>query len=62
MKAKQLKQIDRLKSVFICPDRSVEERAVQKQLVLDLKKTTAEQPDLQHFIRDGKIYSVEKKN
>lgn len=60
MKAKQLRQVDRLKSVYISPDRSVEERAVQKQLILDLKKRTAEQPDLRHFIRGGRVCSVEK--
>lgn len=59
-KSKTLKDIDRFKSVFVCPDRSMDERAVQKQLVLNRKKLSAEQPHLRHYIRGGKIWSVEK--
>ena len=60
LKARKLKQIERLKSVYICPDRSPEERAARKRLVADLKKVAAEQPDRQHFIREGKVVSKDK--
>ncbi|XP_063681918.1 uncharacterized protein LOC134816852 [Bolinopsis microptera] len=42
------------KDVWICPDRSSEERATRKHLVTDLKKKRAEQTHLDHYIRYGK--------
>ena len=50
------------KDVWICPDRSSEERATRKQLVTDLKKKRAEQTHLDHYIRYGKVCSREKKS
>ena len=60
-KARNLRKINEFKSVFVCPDRSTEQRAKQKLLVADLKRLTREQTDKKHFIRDGKILSVQKK-
>ena len=37
-KAKNLRKVDRFKSVYVCPDRTLEERKIQKQLVLELKQ------------------------
>ena len=59
-KARNLNQIERRKSVYVCPDRSPEERAVRKKLVMDLKKAAADQPDRQHFIKNGKVHSMDK--
>ena len=56
-KARNLKQVDRLKSVYVCPDRSPEEQAARKRLVMDFKKAVAAQPDRQHFIKGGKVCS-----
>lgn len=56
LKARKLKQIERLKSVYIYPDRSPDERAARQRLVADLKKVAAEQPDRQHFIKQGKVF------
>ena len=59
-KARMLKQMERRKSVYICPDRSPEERTVRKKLVMELKKVAAEEPDREHFIRQGKVCSMDK--
>ena len=50
------------KDVWICPDRSSEERATRKHLVTDLKKKRAEQSHLDHYIRYGKVCSRDKKS
>jgi hypothetical protein len=60
MNARNLRQVERYKSVYICPDRSLEERASQRKLVLELKKISTEQPHLHHYIRGGKVCSGEK--
>ena len=49
------------KDVWICPDRSSEKRATRKHLVTDLKKKSAEQTHLDHYIRYGKVCSRDKK-
>lgn len=59
--ARNLRKVSNLKSVFVCPDRSTEQRAKQKLLVTDLKRLAKEQTDMKHFIRNGEILSVEKK-
>ena len=60
MKARLLRQVERLKSVYLCPDRSPEERASRRQLILDLKKKTSEQPEHRHYIKCGKVVSEPK--
>lgn len=60
MKAKDLRQITKFTSVYVCPDRTLDERAAQKKLILDLKRISKEQPGLHHFIRGGKLCSTEK--
>ena len=57
-KAKNLKDFEELRSVFICPDRSLEERVVQRKLVVELKNKTTEQPGRRHYIRGGKVCST----
>ena len=60
LKARNLKATAEYKTVFICPDLTHEERTKQRELVLELKKRAAETPDMRHFIRGGKVLSVEK--
>ena len=59
-KTGRLKQTQNYKSVYVCPDRSRDERAVRRQLVVDLKKAVKEKPGQYHCIRGGKICSKEK--
>ena len=60
LKAKTLKEMSKYKSVYICPDRSPEERAARRALVTKLKEANVKQPGMTHFIRNGKVHSVEK--
>ena len=55
-KAKELRLSQCFDTVFISPDRSPEERAVQ--LVLDLKRKVTENPDKRYVIRTGKICEI----
>ncbi len=59
-KARNLKTNDKFKMIFINPVLSPDERAKQRQLVLELKKLVKEQPGSKHFIRDGQVISVDK--
>lgn len=59
-RAKNLKKTDQYSAVYISPDRSPEERATHKQLILQLKKKRDSERDSYHFIRDGKICAVRK--
>ena len=59
-KARHLRNSEHYNKVFISPDRSVEERARQKELITELKKRTKDEPDIKHFIRGGRVCSVEK--
>ena len=60
-KSRQLKLLEKYKSVFICPDRSLEEREARRTLVIELKSAAAKQPDYKHFIKNGKVH-CERKN
>ena len=60
MKAKLLKEIERLKAVYLGPDRSPADRASQRQLITELKKKKEEQTTHEHFIRGGKVVSRAK--
>ena len=59
-KARQLKLVESFKSVYICPDRSPEERAARRTLVMELKSAAAKQPDYKHYIKNGKVHSERK--
>ena len=47
--------------MFIRPDRSAEQRAEHKKLVIELKRRSKEEPGKKHFIKGGELFSVEKK-
>ena len=48
-KSRQLKLVEKFKSVYVCPDRSPEERAARRTLVKELKSAAAEQPGFRHY-------------
>ena len=60
LKCKRLKESVKFRLVYVCPDRSPEERAVRKQLVLDLRSAVKQHPHKHHFIRGGKVCNSEK--
>ncbi len=59
-KARALKQTDKWKEVYLSPDRSPAERAARRLLVDDRNRRVKEQPDRNHFIKGGKVFSENK--
>ena len=59
-RARHRRSSELFSKVFISPDRSPEERAEQQKLVLELKKRSNDEPDKRHFIKGGKVCSMDK--
>jgi hypothetical protein len=57
LKARNLRLSDSYKSIFVVPDRSIEQRAQQKELVNGLKRKKAEEPNKRHYIKGGQVCS-----
>ena len=53
--SKLLRNIDGCRGIFICPDRTVEERRTQKELIDQLKQKRLENPNARYHIRSGQI-------
>ena len=58
-KSKDLKGTTKFSNVFICPDRSSEQRVAHRKLVSELRNKQKEEADKRHFIRGDKVYSVD---
>ena len=58
-KAKRLKDIDGFRTVYISPNRSLDERISRQKLVVELKKKRSENPNSRHFIRKGEIVKAD---
>jgi hypothetical protein len=59
-RSKSLRKSKKFSTVFVSPDRSLEQRQEERELVANMKKLFTEQPDKVHFIRDSTIVSVDK--
>ena len=59
-KAKRLKDIEGLKTVYISPNRTPEERISRQKLVTELKKKRSDDPSASYFIRKGEIVKADK--
>ncbi|KAL5249916.1 hypothetical protein ACHWQZ_G000897 [Mnemiopsis leidyi] len=59
-KSSKLSGSEKFRRVFLAPDRTAEERAQHKQLVLELKRRAEVEKDKKLFIRGGKICSLER--
>ncbi len=59
VKARGLRQSTSHRTVFITPDRCIEERAEHKQLVQDLRQKRKEEPEKRHYLKGGVICSVD---
>ena len=57
--ARKLKDTAAYRSVFLCPDRSPDERKARREAVARLKEKFRSDPDNRHFIRDGKVVTVQ---
>ena len=54
-KSKVLKDVEACRQIFICPDRTVEHRKIQKGLIDQLKKKRTENPGTRYCIRSGRV-------
>jgi hypothetical protein len=59
-RSKSLRKSEKFSTVFVSPDRSLEQRHKQRELVAKMQKLFTEQPGKVHFIRDSTIVSVDK--
>ena len=59
-KARKLREVEGYDSVYISPDRSAEQRAALRKLVLEVKQKRELEPQRVHVIRNNKIVSSEK--
>ena len=57
-KSKRLRNSAKYKDVFVCPDRTVDQREEQRKLVLELKRLCAANPEQRYFIKNGKVCSA----
>ena len=58
--ARKLRQVEKLKSVYVSRDRSPAEQAERKQLVVNMREKMDKQPGHYHYIRGGKVLSTVK--
>ena len=59
-KSRNLRHSEKHKNMFLSLDRTVEERAQQKDLVQQLKKKSEEEPQRKHFIKSIQILSLDR--
>ena len=57
--ARQLHSKEGYRSVYICPDRTAEERRAHKKLIELLKEKRKTEPNRTHFIRNSKVMSFD---
>ena len=58
-KASKLRESDKFRGVFISPDRTMEQRIAQRDLVAELKRRRVDEPNKKHYIHAGKVKSLE---
>lgn len=61
-KVSALRKSERFKDVYVCPDRTIEQRAQHRKLLSDLKTKIQEEPERTHYIRNGEIMSKDRDN
>ena len=59
-KVSALRKTEHFKNLYVCPDRTVEQRAQFRKLLAHLKTKIEEEPRRVHFIRDGSVVSKER--
>ena len=57
---KLIKQVEKFKSVYVSPDRSLEQRIRQRELIKDLRSRSIADPDNKYFIKGGTICTISK--
>ena len=59
--AHKMKQYSDLKSVYVSPDKTKEQRAIHSKLVLKMKEMIKKDSSKNYFIKDSKVNCVDKK-
>ena len=59
--AYKLRKLGDLKSVYVSPDRTKEQRATHSKLVLKMKEMIKKDSSKHYFIKDSKVNCVDKK-
>ena len=59
-RAHRLRKFNMYKNVYLSPDRTKKDQAAHSSLVREIKELITKEPKKYHFIRDGKIRSVDK--
>ena len=57
-KAKNLREVEKFRGVFLNPDRTPSQREERRVLVTELKRRRAEEPGKRHFIRGANVETV----
>ena len=57
-KAKNLREDEKFRGVFVNPDRTPSQREERRILVTELKRRRAEEPGKRHFIRGANVETV----
>ena len=58
--ARKLRTKEGYKCVYICPDRTVEERKAYKKLLEQLRDKRKSEPDREHYINNNRVVSCDK--
>ena len=58
-KTQRLKDVSGYTTVYICPDRTADQRKENKKLVEELKKRRVAEPDKKHYIRKNTVHSCD---
>ena len=58
--AHKLRLSAKFKTVFLSPDRSIEERKVRKELITNMKAKALSEPDKKFYIKEGQIFSFNR--
>ena len=58
--ARSLRNTEKFKTVFVCPDRSAEQRKTQRDLVKEMKERASKETGKTFFIKAGQIHSRDK--
>ena len=55
---KKLRQVEKFRTVFLCPDRFSEQRQIQRDLVTDIKGRVHSEYEMRFYIRGEQIHSA----
>ena len=58
--SRKLRLSAKFKTVFLSPDRSIEERKVRKELITNMKAKALSEPDKKFYIKEGQIFSFNR--